>query len=163
MLDYNPSFCKIDATLFLYDAFGRINVNKWSLIFLTSIWNICIQKKGLCYSSTEFVESYTMLHRTIILSFPIFGYPPALPTQCDVCTLLVFHPTVPQTNRHLRCHEDVWGNGGIPRHYMAVSRKLHAPAALRAPGTHWLEKWVGPRAGLVAVEKESLPLPGNEP
>jgi hypothetical protein len=33
-----------------------------------------------------------------------------------------------------------------------VSGQIHAPAALppgeRAPGTHWVGAWVGPRAGL---------------
>jgi hypothetical protein len=37
----------------------------------------------------------------------------------------------------------------------------------RAPGTHWIGGWVGPRAGLDAVAKTesitSLTPPGNEP
>jgi len=37
--------------------------------------------------------------------------------------------------------------------------KLHAPAASppgkRAPFTHWIGDWVGPRAGLNAVVKEA--------
>jgi hypothetical protein len=45
------------------------------------------------------------------------------------------------------------------------SGQLHAPAALhpgkRAPGTHWTGGWVGPRAGLDAVDKRQfLTLPG---
>jgi hypothetical protein len=40
---------------------------------------------------------------------------------------------------------------------MEESDQLHAPAALlpveRAPGTHWVEAWVGPRAGLEAMDK----------
>jgi hypothetical protein len=32
------------------------------------------------------------------------------------------------------------------------------------PDTHWIEGWVGPRAGLDAMEKRKiLPLPGIEP
>jgi hypothetical protein len=60
-------------------------------------------------------------------------------------------------------HEGVLGSGGIaprifrPRHWMEVSGQLHAPAALppteRAPGTHWIESWVGARAVLDAVVK----------
>jgi hypothetical protein len=40
---------------------------------------------------------------------------------------------------------------------MEVSGQLHAPGALppgeRAPGSHWIGGWIGPRAGLDAVEK----------
>jgi hypothetical protein len=45
---------------------------------------------------------------------------------------------------------------------MEVSDQLHAPTALllreRAPGTHWIGYWVGPRAGLDVV-KNSHALP----
>jgi len=45
---------------------------------------------------------------------------------------------------------------------MEVSGQLHAPAALppkeRAPGTHWIGGWVGPRAGLDAVAKSRNPV-----
>jgi len=37
---------------------------------------------------------------------------------------------------------------------MEVSGQLHAPAALyegKAPRNHWIEGWVGPRAGLDTV------------
>jgi hypothetical protein len=45
---------------------------------------------------------------------------------------------------------------------MEVSGQLHAPAALppreRAPGTHWIGGWVGPRAVLdIAVVKRKIP------
>jgi hypothetical protein len=48
-----------------------------------------------------------------------------------------------------------------------VSGQLHAPAALlpeeRAPGTHWIGSWVGPRTGLNDVEKMTfLSMPGLE-
>jgi hypothetical protein len=33
----------------------------------------------------------------------------------------------------------------------------------KAPGTHLIEGWVGPRAGLEIVKKNPLPLPGIEP
>jgi hypothetical protein len=33
----------------------------------------------------------------------------------------------------------------------------------KASGTHWIGGWVGPRAGLDAVEKSLLPFPGIEP
>jgi hypothetical protein len=50
---------------------------------------------------------------------------------------------------------------------MEVSGQLHAPARFtpgeRAPGTHWIGGWVGPRAGLDDVEKRKfLTLPGLE-
>jgi hypothetical protein len=46
--------------------------------------------------------------------------------------------------------------------------KVHVPAALpppreRAPDTHCIGGWVGPRAGLDTVVKTSQPLPGLEP
>jgi hypothetical protein len=41
-----------------------------------------------------------------------------------------------------------------------MSGQRHAPIALppgeRAPGTHWVGGWVGPRAGLDNVEKRKL-------
>jgi hypothetical protein len=48
-----------------------------------------------------------------------------------------------------------------------MSGQFHAPAALspkeKAPGTHWIGVWVGPRAGLDDVEKRKfLTLPRNE-
>jgi hypothetical protein len=51
---------------------------------------------------------------------------------------------------------------------MEVGGQLHTPAALprgRTPGTHWIRVWVGPRAGLDAVEyaERSLALTGNRP
>jgi hypothetical protein len=46
---------------------------------------------------------------------------------------------------------------------MKVSGQLHAPAALspreRAPGTHWIGGWVGPRAVLDAVVKRKIHTP----
>jgi hypothetical protein len=43
---------------------------------------------------------------------------------------------------------------------MEVSGQLHARAVLppgeRAPNTHWLGGWVGPRAGLDVVEKTKI-------
>jgi hypothetical protein len=47
-----------------------------------------------------------------------------------------------------------------------VSGQLHAPVALprgRAPGTHWIGGWLGPRTGLDDVERRKiLSLPGLE-
>jgi hypothetical protein len=47
-----------------------------------------------------------------------------------------------------------------------MSGQFHHPTALpweRAPGTHWIGGWVGPRAGLDVVEKKKLlTLPGLE-
>jgi hypothetical protein len=48
-----------------------------------------------------------------------------------------------------------------------VSGQVYAPdlftSGHRAPGTHWIGGWMDPRAGLDAVEKGLLPLPGIEP
>jgi hypothetical protein len=45
----------------------------------------------------------------------------------------------------------------FPRHWLEVSGQLHAPPALppekEHPGTHWIGRWVGPRAGLDDTEK----------
>jgi hypothetical protein len=44
---------------------------------------------------------------------------------------------------------------------MEVSGQLHAPASLppreRAPGTHWIGGWVGPKAVMDAVMKGKIP------
>jgi hypothetical protein len=49
---------------------------------------------------------------------------------------------------------------------MEVSGQLHAPAAFtptgRAPGTHWIGDWVGPKAILDAVVKRKIPSPRRE-
>jgi hypothetical protein len=49
---------------------------------------------------------------------------------------------------------------------MEVSGQLHAPAASppkeRAPDTHWIGGWVGPRAVLDAVLKGKIPSPRQE-
>jgi hypothetical protein len=65
-----------------------------------------------------------------------------------------------------------WGSGGIaplilwPRHQIDVSGQLHAPGHFtpreRAPGTHWIGGWVGPRAVLEAVVKRRIPSPRRE-
>jgi hypothetical protein len=52
------------------------------------------------------------------------------------------------------------------RHYLEVSAQLHAPATLppgeRAPGTHWIGGWVGPRTRMDDVERRKiLFLPGQ--
>jgi len=44
---------------------------------------------------------------------------------------------------------------------MEVSGQFHTPAALllreRAPVTHWIGGWVGPRAGLDALVRDEFP------
>jgi hypothetical protein len=46
---------------------------------------------------------------------------------------------------------------------MEVSGQFHAPGRFttreRAPDTHWIGVWVGPRAGLDAVKKIKIPSP----
>jgi hypothetical protein len=43
-----------------------------------------------------------------------------------------------------------------------MSDKIHATAVLlpgvRAPGTHWIRGWVGPRADLDVVAKRKIPI-----
>jgi hypothetical protein len=49
---------------------------------------------------------------------------------------------------------------------MEVKGQLHTPAALppgkRAPDTHWIGGWVGPRAVLDAEVKRKIPSPRRE-
>jgi hypothetical protein len=49
---------------------------------------------------------------------------------------------------------------------MEVSGQLHAPGRFtpreRAPDTHWIGGWVGPRAVLDAVVKRKIPSPRQE-
>jgi hypothetical protein len=48
---------------------------------------------------------------------------------------------------------------------MEVSGQVHTPAALsqgRAPSSHWIGGWVGPRAVLDAVVKRKIPIPRRE-
>jgi hypothetical protein len=45
---------------------------------------------------------------------------------------------------------------------MAAPRVLNLDTRLRAPGTHWIGGWVGPRAVLDAVVKRNIPSPPRE-
>jgi hypothetical protein len=46
----------------------------------------------------------------------------------------------------------------------SVSRPCRFNPGEGAPGTHWIGGWVGPKAGLEAVEEtKNLALPGIEP
>jgi hypothetical protein len=69
-------------------------------------------------------------------------------------------------------HEDIWSNGGIAPPFLtsaldggewSASRPCCFTTGEIAPGTHWVRGWVGPRAGLDAVDtRKMLPLPGIE-
>jgi hypothetical protein len=51
-------------------------------------------------------------------------------------------------------YENMCGSGGIaPRVLNLGARWRFAPIGERAAGTHWIEGWVGPRAGLDPVEQ----------
>jgi hypothetical protein len=66
-----------------------------------------------------------------------------------------------------------WGSGGIAPPFLisapdggewSATRSDRFTPGERAPGTHWIGGWLGPRAGLDAVEKiKILPLSGIEP
>jgi hypothetical protein len=69
------------------------------------------------------------------------------------------------------CHEDIWGSRGIAPPFLtstldvsewSCSRPCRFTPRERGPSTHWIGGWVGPRAGLDALEKKKkiLPLPG---
>jgi hypothetical protein len=61
------------------------------------------------------------------------------------------------------CHKDIWGSGCIDPRFLdlstssggewSASRPGHFTAGERAPSTHCVGSWVGPRAGLADVEK----------
>jgi hypothetical protein len=65
-----------------------------------------------------------------------------------------------------------WGSGGIaprilwPRQLdggeWSASRPCRFDAGERAPGTHWIEGWVGPKAVLDAMVKRKIPSPRRE-
>jgi hypothetical protein len=44
----------------------------------------------------------------------------------------------------------------------SASRPGRYTSRERAPGTHWIGGWVGPRAGLDAVAKRRIPSPRRE-
>jgi hypothetical protein len=63
------------------------------------------------------------------------------------------------------------GNGGIAPTFLtsalekgdwSASHLCRFIPGKRAPGTHWIGGWVGPRAGLDAREEEKCSLPGIE-
>jgi hypothetical protein len=63
-----------------------------------------------------------------------------------------------------------WGSGGIDpciidldtRWSWSASRPGNFIPRERAPGTHWIGDWVGPRDGLDAVVKRNIPGPRRE-
>jgi hypothetical protein len=70
------------------------------------------------------------------------------------------------------CHEDIWGSGDIAPPFLTSALDGDEWSASRpgcytpgevAPNTHWIGGWVGPRAGLNAVEKRKSCYAGNEP
>jgi hypothetical protein len=64
------------------------------------------------------------------------------------------------------------GSGGVTPPFLTSTqdgsqssalRSGHFTSRERAPGTHWIRGWVGPRAGLDAVGQRKIsPLPGIE-
>jgi hypothetical protein len=62
---------------------------------------------------------------------------------------------------------EVWLHALLPstldRGEWSTSRLGRFTPKERAPGTHWTGVYVGPRAGVIAVTRKSLPLPGIEP
>jgi hypothetical protein len=68
-------------------------------------------------------------------------------------------------------HGDVWGSGGIAARILNLCTRwrrvisftpllLYSPG--KAPGSHGIRGWVGPRAGLDAVAKRKNPYPCQE-
>jgi hypothetical protein len=68
------------------------------------------------------------------------------------------------------CHESVWGSGGIAPCILYLGTRWRWVADFtswpdrftpreRAPCTHWIGGWEGPRAGLDAVVKREIPSP----
>lgn len=61
-------------------------------------------------------------------------------------------------------HKDVWGVEVWSPHILTFSIRLsssghdHFIPRARTPGTHWIEGWVGPGAGLNAVTKIKIPV-----
>jgi hypothetical protein len=70
-------------------------------------------------------------------------------------------------------HEYILGSGGIAPPFLisaqdgsecSASHPCFSTPMERAPSTHWMGGWVGPRAGVDATEKRKiLPLLGIEP
>jgi hypothetical protein len=61
------------------------------------------------------------------------------------------HKVVPEINLVPR-HEDVWGSGHAPAFYPGE----------RAPDTHWIGGWVGPKARVDAVARINIPNPSQD-
>jgi hypothetical protein len=59
-----------------------------------------------------------------------------------------------------------WGSGGIATLILDLDTRwrweVSFTARQRAPGTHWIGHWVGPRAVLDAVVKRKIPSPRRE-
>jgi hypothetical protein len=62
-------------------------------------------------------------------------------------------------------HEDIWASGGVPPSFLiaalhgvewSASRSGHFTPGEKAPVTHWIGGWAGPRIGLDTVEKRRI-------
>jgi hypothetical protein len=51
-----------------------------------------------------------------------------------------------------------WGTSALDRGEWSASRPGRFTPGVRAPGTHWIEVWVGPSAGLGVVAKRNNPI-----
>jgi hypothetical protein len=63
-----------------------------------------------------------------------------------------------------------WGSGDIVPRILNLGTKWNCMVSFmpvrfttgdRAPVTHWIGGWVGPRAGLDAVDNRKIPFPSN--
>jgi hypothetical protein len=56
----------------------------------------------------------------------------------------------------------IYWSGGIAPLILGLGEWSASFLGDRAPGTHWIGRWVGPKVGLDAVEKRKIPNPRQE-
>jgi hypothetical protein len=117
---------------------------------------------GLQFLKVMSYKEYNVIHMVQTIGFYVEGESYFLKANTNPDNKVKLSPILIK-------HHTIKGSGGIAPLFLGGKRSASCPGCFtpgkRAPGTHWIEEWVGPRASLETEAKRKifLPLLGNEP